>query len=216
MGGKRAGRGSASGDRPGVGLVVGGEATETQLANLFAWAATRNEAIKHSLARLEAQYQQRTGRTPTVNPAPDDGPRSPGHPPRVGSAAPVELTTGLDAITLGSRFDHYGMTCPQESRSWWMLGYLFTSLVAMDPKSAKVYAFPEGSSGYVELHRDVESLVYALIEFRKLEVDHDNDADPEELVARFKQVVGAFDPTPFADEESPWSLSLEELEHGMW
>ncbi|WNO70171.1 SUKH-4 family immunity protein [Streptomyces sp. AM8-1-1] len=124
--------------------------------------------------------------------------------------------TGLDAITLGSRFDHYGMNCPQESRSWWLLGYLFTSLVAMDPKSAKVYVFPEGSSGYVELHRDVESLVYALIEFRKLEVDHDNDADPEELVARFKQVVGAFDPTPFADEESPWNLSLEELEHGMW
>ncbi|WP_433573651.1 SUKH-4 family immunity protein [Streptomyces sp. CA-251247] len=124
--------------------------------------------------------------------------------------------TDLDAITLGSRFDHYGMTCPRESRSWWMLGYLFTSLVAVDPKSAKVYAFPEGSSGYVELHRDVESLVYALIEFRKLEVEHDNDADPEELAARFKQVVGAFDPIPFADEESQWNLSLEELEHGMW
>ncbi|MFE6132055.1 SUKH-4 family immunity protein [Streptomyces sp. NPDC056437] len=122
----------------------------------------------------------------------------------------------LDAITLGSRFDHYGISCPAESRSWWMLGYLFTSLVAMDPKSARVYAFPEGSSGYVELHRDVQSLVYALIEFRKLEVDHDNDVDPEELAARFKQVVGAFDPTPFADEESPWNLSLEELEHGLW
>lgn len=122
----------------------------------------------------------------------------------------------LDAITLGSRFDHYGMDCPAESRSWWMLGYLFTSLVAMDPNSAKVYAFPEGSTGYIELHRDVESLVYALLEFRKLEVDHDNDVDPEELSARFKQVVGAFDPTPFADEESQWNLSLEELEHGMW
>ncbi|MFJ6635113.1 SUKH-4 family immunity protein [Streptomyces sp. NPDC091376] len=122
----------------------------------------------------------------------------------------------LDAITLGTRFAHYGMSCPAESRSWWMLGYLFTSLVAMDPKSAKVYAFPEGSSGYVELHRDVESLVYALIEFRKLEIDHDNDVDPEYLSERFKQVVGAFDPTPFADEESQWNLSLEELEHGMW
>ncbi|WP_328486098.1 SUKH-4 family immunity protein [Streptomyces zaomyceticus] len=123
---------------------------------------------------------------------------------------------GLDSITLGSRFDHYGMTCPTESRSWWMLGYLFTSLVAISPKSAKVYAFPEGSDGYIELHRDIESLVYALIEFRKLEVDHDNGDDPEELSARFKQVVGTFDPTPFADEDSQWNLSLEELEHGMW
>lgn len=88
---------------------------------------------------------------------------------------------GLDAVTLGSRFDHYGMPCPAESRSWWMLGYLFTSLIALDPTSGKVYAFPEGSSGYIPLHRDVESLVYALVEFRKLEVDHDNDVDPEEL-----------------------------------
>lgn len=122
----------------------------------------------------------------------------------------------LDAITLGSRFDHYGMPCPAESRSWWMLGYLFTSLVAVDPKSGTIYAFPEGATGYIELHRDVESLVYALIEFRKLEVDHDNDVDPEELSARFKQVVGAFDLTPFADEDSQWNLSLEELEHGIW
>ncbi|MEV6397371.1 SUKH-4 family immunity protein [Streptomyces sp. NPDC051907] len=122
----------------------------------------------------------------------------------------------LDAITLGSRFDHYGIPCPAESRTWWMLGYLFTSLVAVDPKSAKVYAFPEGSTGCIELHRDVESLVYALVEFRRLEVDHDNDVDPEELSARFKQVVGTFDPTPFADDESQWNLSLEELEHGMW
>ncbi|WP_097883296.1 SUKH-4 family immunity protein [Streptomyces sp. st140] len=122
----------------------------------------------------------------------------------------------LDAISLGSRFDHYDMPCPTESRSWWMLGYLFTSLIALDPASGKVYAFPEGSSGYIPLHRDVESLVYALVEFRKLEVDHDNDVDPEELSARFKETVGAFDSTPFADDESQWNLSLEELEHGIW
>ncbi|MFI5740918.1 SUKH-4 family immunity protein [Streptomyces anulatus] len=123
---------------------------------------------------------------------------------------------GLDAILLGSRFHYYGMPCPAESRSWWMLGYLFTSLIALDPASGKVYAFPEGSSGYIPLHRDVESLVYALVEFRKLEVDHDNDVDPEELSARFKETVGAFDSTPFADDESQWNLSLEELEHGIW
>jgi hypothetical protein len=122
----------------------------------------------------------------------------------------------LDPTILGSRFDHYGIPCLAESRSWWMLGYLFASLVAVDPASGRVYAFPEGSAGYIALHRDVESLVYALVEFRKLEVDHDNDADPEELSRRFKQVVGAFDPTSFMDEESQWNLSLEELEHGIW
>ena len=58
--------------------------------------------------------------------------------------------------------------------------------------------------------------LFSLIEFRKLEVDHENDVDPEELVARFKRVVGAFDPTPFVHEESQWNLSLEELQHGMW
>ncbi|MFD7854551.1 SUKH-4 family immunity protein [Streptomyces microflavus] len=128
----------------------------------------------------------------------------------------VPYPADLDAITLGSRFDHCGMPCPAESRSWWMLGYLFTSLIALDPTSGKVYAFPEKSNGYIPLHRDVESLVYALVEFRKLEIDHDNDVDPEELSARFKETVGAFDPTPFADQDSQWNLSLEELEHGIW
>ncbi|CAM5640327.1 hypothetical protein SALBM311S_11802 [Streptomyces alboniger] len=123
---------------------------------------------------------------------------------------------GFDAVTLGSRFDRYGIPCPPESRSWWLLGHLFTSLIALDPESGKVYAFPESESKYILVHRDVESLLFSLIEFRKLEVDHDNDVDPEELVARFKSVVGAFDPTPFADEDSQWNLSLEELEHGMW
>ncbi|SOD84661.1 SUKH-4 family immunity protein [Streptomyces sp. Ag109_G2-15] len=123
---------------------------------------------------------------------------------------------GFDPTVIGSRFDHYGFSCPEESRTWWVLGYLFTSLIALDPESGKVYAFPESEEQYILLHRDVESLLFSLIEFRKLEVDHDNDVDPEELAERFRQVVGAFDPTPFADEESQWNLSLEELENGLW
>ncbi|MDX2563273.1 SUKH-4 family immunity protein [Streptomyces sp. TX20-6-3] len=122
----------------------------------------------------------------------------------------------MDSITLGSRFDHYNLQCPLESRSWWSLGFLFTSLLALDPKSGKVYAFPEGTVDYIELHRDVESLVFALIELRKLENDHEADADTEELAARFREVVEAFDPTPFENEDSQWNLSLEELEHGIW
>ncbi|MFJ1551206.1 SUKH-4 family immunity protein [Streptomyces sp. NPDC088246] len=123
---------------------------------------------------------------------------------------------GTDAITLGSRFDLFDLSCPPESRSWWSLGYLFTSLLALDPKSGKIYAFPEGATDYIELHRDIESLVFALIELRKVEIDHDNDVDPEELAARFRDVVGTFDLTPFTDDESQWNLSLEELEQGIW
>ncbi|MFB9607326.1 SUKH-4 family immunity protein [Streptomyces roseofulvus] len=123
---------------------------------------------------------------------------------------------GTDSITLGSRFRHLGIPCPDESRGWWTLGYLFESLLAVDPKTGKVYSFPEGEPGYTNLHRDVDSLLFALVEFRRLEVDHDNEVDPEELSARFKQVVGAFDPTPFADENSQWNLSLEELRNGIW
>ncbi|WP_330338510.1 hypothetical protein [Streptomyces sp. NBC_00557] len=62
----------------------------------------------------------------------------------------------------------------------------------------------------------MESLLFSLIEFRKLEVDHENNVDPAELTERFRQVVGAFDPTPFAEKESQWNLSLEEVEHGIW
>ncbi|MEV8071246.1 SUKH-4 family immunity protein [Streptomyces sp. NPDC085995] len=123
---------------------------------------------------------------------------------------------GFDPITLGSRFDHYGIPCPPESRTWWLLGYLFTSLIALDPESGKVYAFPEGEPRHILLHRDVESLLSALIEFRKLETAHDEGADPHELAERFRQSVSAFDPTPFADEDSQWNLALEELEHGLW
>ncbi|MFD3699601.1 SUKH-4 family immunity protein [Streptomyces sp. NPDC058646] len=122
----------------------------------------------------------------------------------------------IGAITIGSRFDHYGLQCSDESRSWWSLGYLFTSLLAVDPESGKVYAFPEGAIDCIELHRDIESLAFALIELRKLEIDHENGADPEELAARFREAVEAFDPTPFADEESQWTFSMEELEQGIW
>ncbi|MFJ9765595.1 SUKH-4 family immunity protein [Streptomyces erythrochromogenes] len=123
---------------------------------------------------------------------------------------------GVDAISLGSRFDHYGLQCPDESRSWWSLGYLFTSLLALDPASGKVFAFPEGATEYIELHRDIESLVFALIELRKVEIDHDNGVDPEELASRFRGAVGDFDATALADEESQWNLSMEELEQGIW
>ncbi|MFF4422932.1 hypothetical protein ACFY04_19490 [Streptomyces sp. NPDC001549] len=60
-----------------------------------------------------------------------------------------------------------------------------------------MYAFPEGAIGYVELHRDVESLVFAPVELRKVETDRGNGVAPEVLAARFREAVGTFDPTVF-------------------
>ncbi|GAB1328280.1 SUKH-4 family immunity protein [Streptomyces sennicomposti] len=133
---------------------------------------------------------------------------------RADPADPYE--PGFDLVTLGSRFDHYGIPCPPQSRTWWFLGHLFTSLIALDPESGAVHAFPESESRHILLHRDVESLLLGLIEFRRLEAAHDRGVDPHELAERFRQSVSAFDPTPFADEDSQWNLALEELEHGLW
>ncbi|MFA7764360.1 SUKH-4 family immunity protein [Streptomyces sp. NRRL S-448] len=133
---------------------------------------------------------------------------------RIDVKDPYEPT--LDAITIGTRFDYYELDCPDESLNWWSLGYLFTSLMAVDPVSGKVYAFPEGADIYIETHRDIESFAFALIELRKVEEAHENGEDPETLAAYFRMVVEEFDPTPFADDESQWNLSMEELQHGIW
>jgi len=125
--------------------------------------------------------------------------------------------TSFDPVALGGFFGHYGIPCPEECRTWWKLGTLFTSIVALDPESGKVYGFPEGSWERVLLHRDVESLLFSLIEFRRIEDSHENeDEDPEDLAERFRQVVSEFDSTPFENEESQWNVILEELESGIW
>ncbi|MER6348313.1 SUKH-4 family immunity protein [Streptomyces sp. NPDC001595] len=125
--------------------------------------------------------------------------------------------TSFDPVALGGFFGRHGIPCPEECRSWWKLGTLFTSVVALDPESGKVYGFPEGSWKPVPLHRDVESLMFGLIEFRRIEDAHDaEEEEPEELAERFRETLREFDPTPFEDEESQWNVILEELENGIW
>jgi hypothetical protein len=125
--------------------------------------------------------------------------------------------TSYDPVALGGFFGRFGIPCPEECRSWWKLGTLFTSIVALDPESGKVYGFPEGSWERVPLHRDVESLMFSLIEFRRIEDAHDaGEEEPEDLAERFRETVSEFDPTPFEDEESQWNVILEELENGIW
>ncbi|HEX5567538.1 MAG TPA: SUKH-4 family immunity protein [Streptomyces sp.] len=123
---------------------------------------------------------------------------------------------GHDTANLGERFDRRGRRCPEEARSWLLLGYLTYSLVALDPASGKVYVFPEGDDSYTQLHRDVESLVFTLAEFRKLEEACLGTEDPEEPVTGFRARVDSFDPIPLAGEGSEWNRILDEVLSGMW
>ncbi|MER7000571.1 SUKH-4 family immunity protein [Streptomyces sp. NPDC000410] len=123
-----------------------------------------------------------------------------------------------DPYELGLLFaldKHY---CPEESRTWQVLGYLPAALVTLDPSSGAVYIFQEGVRDYQLAHRDVAALVHCLTEFRKLEDAYKATPEPdvEDLVGTFREAVNAFDPTPLSDPESEWNRMLEEVLEEMW
>lgn len=108
---------------------------------------------------------------------------------------------------------------PPECRSWLVLAYFAASVIALDPSNGKVYAFSEGSplDSYALLHRDVESLVYALYLFKKfVELEREDDGEVEEQVERLRARIEAFDPLPFEDEQSQWALIFDEVIDGIW
>ncbi|WP_078968090.1 MULTISPECIES: SUKH-4 family immunity protein [unclassified Streptomyces] len=75
---------------------------------------------------------------------------------------------------------------------------------------------PERTGGG-PLHSDIESLVYALTEFESLRQPlEDDDGETEERVGTLRAQISAFDPLPFADEESQWHLTFEEVIDGIW
>jgi hypothetical protein len=123
-----------------------------------------------------------------------------------------------ESIRLESWFGSERGTLPQECREWLVLGHFVASLIALDPVSGKVYAFGEGEplDAYEHLHRDVESLAYALYLFRKFEDEERGEEEIEERVDRLRSQIEAFDPLPFADEQSQWNLVLEEVVDGIW
>ncbi|MGX1274887.1 SUKH-4 family immunity protein [Streptomyces phaeoluteigriseus] len=107
---------------------------------------------------------------------------------------------------------------PEECHSWLVLGYLAASVIALDPHTGKVYAFGEGEplNAYTHLHRDTESLVYALNLFKKFDEQERDDADVEEQVEQLRAAVQDFDATPFEDDQSQWNLILDEVLEGIW
>ncbi|PSK74569.1 hypothetical protein C6W96_01250 [Streptomyces sp. CS149] len=67
------------------------------------------------------------------------------------------------------------------------------------------------------IHRDVESLVYALTKFEALLQEFESDKGEVEVrVDALREQITEFDPLPFADEDSPWSLAFEEVVDGIW
>lgn len=122
-----------------------------------------------------------------------------------------------DPYELGPLFALDDRYCPDESRTWQVLGYLPAALVTLDPSSGRVYIFQESARDYQLAHRDVAALVHCLTEFRKLEDAYKApDPDVEDLVDTFRETVNAFDPTPMADPDSEWNRMLEEVLEEMW
>ncbi|MFE4373918.1 SUKH-4 family immunity protein [Streptomyces sp. NPDC056835] len=119
-------------------------------------------------------------------------------------------------VALGLLMDLEGGEIPQTRRSWPVLGSLRTAVIAIDAQSGAVHSYPEGENESQVLHRDIESFVFRLAEFRKLRDAKSEDSDNETLVQSFRTAVSTPDPTPFADEDSDWNLILDEILDGVW
>ncbi|GAA2349499.1 SUKH-4 family immunity protein [Streptomyces kunmingensis] len=122
----------------------------------------------------------------------------------------------VDPIELGPLFDLDDLACPEERRHWQMFGYLRTTLVVVAPETGTVHGYPEGEEDSVPLHRDVESLAFCLTELRRLQDAYSQGGDTDVLATRFRDAVNAFDDLPLGEEESEWTIMLEEFTDGMW
>lgn len=115
----------------------------------------------------------------------------------------------------------YGIrgTTPEECHDWLVLGMLADTTLGLDPDSGTVHALGDGPTRmtYAPLHRDVESLLYALTLFQTVYQTLEDNADAiEERLDALRARITAFDPLPFADEESQWHLVFEEVIDGIW
>ncbi|WP_329581012.1 SUKH-4 family immunity protein [Streptomyces sp. NBC_01361] len=68
------------------------------------------------------------------------------------------------------------------------------------------------------IHRDVESLTYALTKFAALrqELENNDGDDVEERVDGLRAQISELDPLPFEDEDSQWNLAFEEVIDCIW
>ncbi|WP_330338506.1 SUKH-4 family immunity protein [Streptomyces sp. NBC_00557] len=124
-----------------------------------------------------------------------------------------------ESVSLAEWFRPEDGVLPEECSGWLVLAHFAASLLALDPKSGKVYAFGEGDplESYTELHRHVESLVYSLHLFQQfLKQERGDDDELEARVDHLRSRISKFDAAPFNDGNSQWSLVLEEVFDGTW
>ncbi|MFD9848532.1 SUKH-4 family immunity protein [Streptomyces parvus] len=123
-----------------------------------------------------------------------------------------------DVVDLVSWYGSRGAV-PPACRRWLVLGLFVETTLALDPDEGAVYAIAEGEEeiNYSPMHRDVESLVYALTKFEALlqELERGREGVGERVDA-LRGEITEFDPLPFADEESPWNPAFEEVIDGIW
>ncbi|URN17357.1 MULTISPECIES: SUKH-4 family immunity protein [Streptomyces] len=121
-----------------------------------------------------------------------------------------------DPPLLGGSLSSVGRLCPEGAEAWPVLGYFQDSLLAFDTSTGNVYAFPEGTSRHLLMHRNVESLVYSLCALQEYHLECDSCEDEEALALQTRSKIEAFDPTPFADPASEWNIIFEEIMEGAW
>ncbi|MET7370429.1 SUKH-4 family immunity protein [Streptomyces sp. NPDC005566] len=123
-----------------------------------------------------------------------------------------------DSIDLAEWYGSRG-TVPKECHDWLVLGLFAETTLALAPDTGTVYALGDGEAelSYNPIHRDVESLVYALTKFEALRQElEEDDEDTEGRVDALHAEITEFDPLPFADEDSQWNLAFEEVIDGTW
>ncbi|MFB6666880.1 SUKH-4 family immunity protein [Streptomyces parvus] len=123
---------------------------------------------------------------------------------------------GQDSVYLGEFLVSTGRPCPAEAQKWRVLGYFNDSVLALDLDSQHVYAFPEGTSRHLLIHRDVESLVHSLCVLQAYHVERDSADDEEALARQAHAEIEQFDSTPFQHPVSEWNIIFEEIFEGSW
>ncbi|MFF1360031.1 SUKH-4 family immunity protein [Streptomyces sp. NPDC058297] len=127
--------------------------------------------------------------------------------------------SATDSINVAEWYSNWG-TVPKECHDWLVLGLFADTTLALAPDTGTVYALGDGEAQlvYTPIHRDVESLVYALTKFESLcqELEETDSEDVEERVDALRAEICEFDPLPFEAEDSQWRLAFEEVIDGIW
>ncbi|MFE4369282.1 SUKH-4 family immunity protein [Streptomyces sp. NPDC056835] len=121
-----------------------------------------------------------------------------------------------DSVYLGEFLAPTERPYPTEARKWLVLGYFNDSILALDPDTENVYAFPEGTSRHLLMHRDVESLIYSLCALRTYQAERNSVDDEEALAQQTRSKIEQFDSIPFEDPISEWNIIFEEILEGSW